>query len=160
MLRVDELNLRKSCRAYLALGYQHAFAMRDAIAPEAMKMIYGARLPFWCSTKDSNFPPDLLGLYSAQNFISRLPHGDQTHHQADKWKSLRYRLLRPRQAHHSINPHNTSLSPNVRRVCAIAGRKRGCSQDREPLPHHPHPCRPWTPRRVDPEAAAHRVRNM
>jgi hypothetical protein len=102
----------------------------------------------------------LLGLYCAQNFISRLPHGDQTRYKADKWKSLRYQqpLF---QAHHTAHQHNIILPPGVRRVCAHEGRERGCSQD----PEHPrpHPCRrcpqSWTPRRVEP-ATAHRVRNL
>jgi hypothetical protein len=48
---------------------------------------------FGCAQQKIAISADLLGLYSAQNFISRLPHGDQTRHQADKWKSLRYHRL-------------------------------------------------------------------
>jgi hypothetical protein len=102
---------------------------------------------------------DLLGLYSAQNFISRLPHGDQTRQKADKWKSLRYRTLLY-QAHRTVNPHTTNPLPDVPIVCVIVKRERGCSQDLERP--HPHPCRRcpqnWTPRRVEP-ATPHRVRN-
>lgn len=35
-----------------------------------------------CAQQKNPISVDLLGLYSAQNFISRLPHGDQTGHKA------------------------------------------------------------------------------
>jgi hypothetical protein len=114
----------------------------------------------FCAQQKVAISVDLLGLHSAQNFISRLPHVVQTHHKADKWKSLRYQHLHC-PTHRTANHRNTSLSPVDSKVCAIAGRERSCSQD--PERPHPHPCRhcpqTWTPRRVKP-APRHRVRNL
>jgi hypothetical protein len=107
-----------------------------------------------CASQGAVISVDLLGLHSAQNFISRLPHGVQTRYKADKWKSLRYRHPHY-QAHRTTNHHNTSLSPGDTRLCALAEREPGCSQDPDP----PCPCyrcpQTWTPRRVNP-ATVHR----